>query len=53
MKIPSLVSLTFLMIASALPNPAKAQTPKQLFGPELADFVQTSASGDHFKALPP
>jgi hypothetical protein len=53
MKIPSLVSLTFLMIASALPNPAKAQTPKQLFGPELADFVQTSASGDHFKALSP
>ena len=53
MKIPSLVSLTFLLVASALPDPAKAQTPKQLFGPELADFVQTSASGDHFKALPP
>jgi glucosylceramidase len=53
MNIPSLISLTFLLVASVLPDLAKAQTPKQLFGPELADFVQTSASGDHFKALPP
>jgi glucosylceramidase len=48
-----MVSLTFLMVVSVLPDPAKAQMPKQLFGSELADFVQTSASGDHFKALPP
>ena len=48
-----MVSVTFLLVVSAVPNPAKAQMPKQLFGSKLADFVQTSASGDHFKAMPP
>ena len=53
MNMPSMVSLTFLLAASTLANPAKAQMPKQLFGPKLADFVQTSAGGDRFKAMPP
>ena len=51
MRIPSLVPMTFLLVAAGLP--AATKPPEQPFGPKLADFVQTSAAGDHFKALPP
>jgi glucosylceramidase len=52
-KSSCLVPLTFLLAASAFPAVPNAQPAGKLFGPELAPFVQTSAAGDHFKALPP
>jgi len=51
LRTPSLVPMTFLLVAAGLP--AATKPPEQPFGPKLADFVQTSAAGDHFKALPP
>jgi glucosylceramidase len=53
MKSSILMSLSFLLVASALPAAPAAKQATGLIGPKLAPFVQTSAAGDTFKALPP